>query len=144
MRVLTCSLHTCAASCVNSDWVIRHSPWGGDGGAEETQYGARCIDNLVRAPDGTPLSPDILMFNWYALPSRPRTAFTQLGGVAPHFLFLIWSCPHMYIGFRTCYSIGFMSCELIVKCLSQFCMFFYFTTCSRGTTVTSKYPQCSF
>ena len=43
---------------------VQHSPWGGDGGAEETLYGARCIDNLVRAPDGTPLSPDVLMFNW--------------------------------------------------------------------------------
>ena len=43
---------------------VQHSPWGGDGGAEETLYGANCIDNLVRAPDGTPLSPDVLMFNW--------------------------------------------------------------------------------
>ena len=43
---------------------VQHSPWGGDGGAEETLYGARCIDNLVRAPDGTLLSPDVLMFNW--------------------------------------------------------------------------------
>jgi hypothetical protein len=44
--------------------LVQHSPWGGDGGAEETLYGANCIDNLVRAPDGTPLSPDVLMFNW--------------------------------------------------------------------------------
>ena len=44
--------------------LVQHSPWGGDGGAEETLFGARCIDNLVRAPDGTPLSPDVLMFNW--------------------------------------------------------------------------------
>ena len=36
----------------------------GDGGAEEAQYGFRCIDNLLRAPDGTPLSPDVVMFNW--------------------------------------------------------------------------------
>ena len=43
---------------------VQHSPWGGDGGAEETLYGARCIDNLIRAPDGTLLSPDVLMFNW--------------------------------------------------------------------------------
>ena len=32
---------------------VQHSPWGGGGGAEETLYGARCIDNLVRAPDGS-------------------------------------------------------------------------------------------
>ncbi len=44
--------------------AVQHSPWGGDGGAEETQYGYRCIDNLLRAPDGTPLSPDLIMFNW--------------------------------------------------------------------------------
>ena len=43
---------------------VQHSPWGGDGGAEETKYGAACIDNLVRSPDGTALSPDVLMFNW--------------------------------------------------------------------------------
>jgi hypothetical protein len=28
------------------------------------RYGAACIDNLIRAPDGTALSPDVLMFNW--------------------------------------------------------------------------------
>ena len=30
--------------------LVQHSPWGGDGGAEETKYGAACIDNLVRPP----------------------------------------------------------------------------------------------
>lgn len=45
--------------------LVQLSPWeNDDGGAEETQYGARCIDNFVRAPDGTLLSPDVLMFNW--------------------------------------------------------------------------------
>ena len=45
--------------------LVQHSPWGMvDGGAEETLYGARCIENLLRAPDGTPLSPQVLMFNW--------------------------------------------------------------------------------
>lgn len=43
---------------------VQHSPWGGDGGAEETKYGASCIENLIRAPDGTALAPDVLMFNW--------------------------------------------------------------------------------
>merc|ERR1712159_401754 len=44
--------------------LVQHSPWGGDGGAEETKYGAACIDHLVRSPDGTKLMPDVLMFNW--------------------------------------------------------------------------------
>ena len=48
----------------HSGVLVQHSPWGGDGGAEETQYGYRCIDNLLRAPDGTPLSPNVVMFNW--------------------------------------------------------------------------------
>lgn len=52
------------AEMMASSALVQHSPWGGDGGAEETLYGARCIDNLIRAPDGTPLSPDVLMFNW--------------------------------------------------------------------------------
>ncbi len=52
------------AKVMASTAFVQHSPWGGDGGAEETKYGAACIDNLVRAPDGTALSPDVLMFNW--------------------------------------------------------------------------------
>ena len=44
--------------------LVQHSPWGGDGGAEETAYGAQCIDYLTRAPDGTPLAADVLYFNW--------------------------------------------------------------------------------
>lgn len=51
------------ASVMADKALVQHSPWGGDGGAEETLYGARCIDNLVRAPDGTALSPDVLMFS---------------------------------------------------------------------------------
>jgi len=52
------------AALMNESSFVQHSPWGGDGGAEESLYGFRCIDNLIRAPDGTALSPDILMFNW--------------------------------------------------------------------------------
>jgi len=52
------------AEAMASTALVQHSPWGADGGAEETQFGFRCIDNLVRAPDGTPLSPDVLVFNW--------------------------------------------------------------------------------
>ena len=32
--------------------------------SHDALYGAACIDNLVRSPDGTTLSPDVLMFNW--------------------------------------------------------------------------------
>lgn len=39
--------------------LVQHSPWGGDGGAEETKYGANCIQNLIRAPDGTAVVPDV-------------------------------------------------------------------------------------
>lgn len=52
------------AQLMQTDALVQHSPWGGDGGAEETLYGFRCINNLIRAPDGTPLSPDVLLFNW--------------------------------------------------------------------------------
>ena len=34
--------------------LVQHSPWGGDGGAEETHYGWECLDFLLAAPDGTP------------------------------------------------------------------------------------------
>eukprot|EP01045_Picozoa_sp_COSAG04_P005940 COSAG04_NODE_284_length_18146_cov_3.266789_9_plen_226_part_00 len=59
------------ATAMAAQAFVQHSPWGGDGGAEETQYGARCIDNLIRAPDGTPLSPDVLMFNCKKHPPPP-------------------------------------------------------------------------
>jgi len=52
------------ADIMQATAFVQHSPWGGDGGAEETLYGIRCIDYLTRAPDGTTLSPDVLMFNW--------------------------------------------------------------------------------
>ncbi len=52
------------ANALATKALVQHSPWGADGGAEETQFGARCIENLVRAPNGTPLSPDVLLFNW--------------------------------------------------------------------------------
>jgi len=44
--------------------LVQHSPWGGDGGAEETRYGWKCLEYLLRAPDGTPQVPDVLWFNW--------------------------------------------------------------------------------
>lgn len=44
--------------------MVQHSPWGGDGGAEETKYGDICLDYLLRAPDGTPQLPQVLYFNF--------------------------------------------------------------------------------
>ena len=44
--------------------LVQHSPWGGDGGAEETHYGWSCLDFLLAAPDGTPQTPDVLYFNF--------------------------------------------------------------------------------
>jgi hypothetical protein len=44
--------------------LLQHSPWGGDGGVEETEYGWRCLEYLLRAPNGTPQIPDVLFFNW--------------------------------------------------------------------------------
>ena len=43
---------------------VQHSPWGGDGGAEESAYGNQCLDYLLRAPDGTPLIADLVYFNF--------------------------------------------------------------------------------
>jgi hypothetical protein len=44
--------------------LVQHSPWGGDGGAEETHYGWKCLEYLLAAPDGTPQRPDVLFFNF--------------------------------------------------------------------------------
>ena len=52
------------ASYMGTEAFVQHSPWGGDGGAEEAAYGVQCLDYLLRAPDGSPLSPDVLLFNW--------------------------------------------------------------------------------
>jgi hypothetical protein len=52
------------ANALAAEALVQHSPWGGDGGAEETAYGDQCLDYLLRAPDGTPLRPDAVMFNW--------------------------------------------------------------------------------
>ena len=44
--------------------LVQHSPWGGDGGAEETEYGFRCLEYLLRSPSGQVQAPDVLFFNW--------------------------------------------------------------------------------
>jgi len=52
------------ANLISDVALVQHSPWGGDGGAEETKYGWLCLDFLLRAPDGTPQRPDVLFFNF--------------------------------------------------------------------------------
>ena len=72
--------------------LVQHAPWGdgsaicntttdppcdpdptggytGDGGAEETAYGLRCLEYFIRHPNGQPLAgsasaPLVIMFNW--------------------------------------------------------------------------------
>jgi hypothetical protein len=43
--------------------LLQHAPWGGDGGAEETQYVLRCLDNFLHSPSGMPLKLDLVLFN---------------------------------------------------------------------------------
>ena len=52
------------AALMEATALVQHSPWGGDGGAEETHYGWECLDFLLAAPDGTPQQPDVLYFNF--------------------------------------------------------------------------------
>ena len=52
------------AQIMAAEAMVQHSPWAGDGGAEETAYGLQCLDYFIRAPSGADLSPDILMFNF--------------------------------------------------------------------------------
>lgn len=45
--------------------AVQHTPWDvRDGGASDAKYGFWCLDRLLSAPDGTPLRPNILYFNW--------------------------------------------------------------------------------
>eukprot|EP00938_MAST-03A_sp_MAST-3A-sp1_P005025 g5025.t1 len=52
------------ASQLETIALVQHTPWGGDGGAEETAYGWKCLDFLLRAPNGSKLRPDLLYFNF--------------------------------------------------------------------------------
>jgi hypothetical protein len=49
--------------------------------ADEAAYGDQCLDFFLRAPDGTPLRPDLLYFNW-SIHSRfgPNDAVSAGGG----------------------------------------------------------------
>ena len=44
--------------------LVQHAPWGMDGGAEETTYGLRCLDNYLHSPSGMPLQLDLVLFNF--------------------------------------------------------------------------------
>jgi hypothetical protein len=64
--------------------LVQHSPWGGDGGAEETQYGWRCLDYLLRQPDGTPAQVDALYWNFGLHNTGSGTLPGQAGPVAEY------------------------------------------------------------
>ena len=50
--------------------LVQHAPWeylpgqGGDGGAEEAEYGDQCLDYWLRSPSGLPYRADLVMFNF--------------------------------------------------------------------------------
>jgi len=45
--------------------LVQHAPWGGDGGAEETAYGLRCLEFFLASPSGMALAGlDLVWFNW--------------------------------------------------------------------------------
>ena len=44
--------------------LVQHSPWGGDGGAEETTYGLYCLRYFLASPSGMNIKPDLILFNF--------------------------------------------------------------------------------
>lgn len=44
--------------------LVQHSPYAGDGGAEETAYGWQCIEYFLHASNGDEIKPDLLYFQW--------------------------------------------------------------------------------
>ena len=64
--------------------LVQHSPWGGDGGAEETKYGWTCLEFLLAAPDGTPQVPDVLYFNFGLHNLGNSTVPGQAGPIAEY------------------------------------------------------------
>ena len=54
------------ASLANDTCVVQHTPYSGDGGAEETAYGLQCLDYFLSSADGTAGlgDVDLLYFNW--------------------------------------------------------------------------------
>lgn len=82
--------------------LVQHSPWGGDGGAEETAYGFECLDFLLAAPDGTPQIPDVLYFNFGLHNLNNVTDPGQSGPIVEYAPYLdritaklsSWAAPH--------------------------------------------------
>lgn len=70
--------------------LVQHSPWGGDGGAEETAYGWECLEFLLAAPDGTPQAArsDVLFFNFGLHNLNNSTDPGQAGPIAEYAPFL--------------------------------------------------------
>jgi len=63
-----------AAANVSSFALLQHSPWGGDGGAEETAYGLYCMPHFLHSPAGFPIRPDLVLFNFGAQHAPPAFA----------------------------------------------------------------------
>eukprot|EP00040_Diaphanoeca_grandis_P023947 m.130961 g.130961 ORF g.130961 m.130961 type:complete len:471 (-) comp29514_c0_seq3:124-1536(-) len=113
------------ATAMENVALVQHSPWGQDGGAEEAQFGARCITNLIRAPDGTPLSPDVLMFNWGLHNSLSGNCTPPMPTVSSHTTTPMWSSSSSSTTQSTLSSASLTSsmptsndsdCKFIVNC----------------------------
>lgn len=52
------------AQALANECLVQHAPDGGDGGAEETAYGLECLDYFLSNPDGAPVHPDLILFNF--------------------------------------------------------------------------------
>jgi hypothetical protein len=78
------TLDSQVAALMSKTALVQHSPWGGDGGAEETAYGWRCLEYLLRAPDGTPQFPDVLFFNFGLHNLNNSTLPGQAGPIAEY------------------------------------------------------------
>jgi len=55
---------TDVARMMKGEALVQHSPYAGDGGAEEAAYGLQCLPYFLRTAQGTPLEADIVTFNW--------------------------------------------------------------------------------
>ena len=62
--------------------LLQHAPWGGDGGAEETLYGLRCLDYFLASPSGMDIKPDAVIFN-FGMHDGPMGNVTWPGQNAP-------------------------------------------------------------
>ena len=72
------------AALMSDTALVQHSPWGGDGGAEETAFGWKCLEFLLAAPDGTPQRADVLFFNFGLHNLDNRTLPGQCGPISEY------------------------------------------------------------